>query len=633
MTRIFCMRRLYKYAFNLTFSICILLGAASLHQAQTPAPCSLDVNVPGSEGYWITFDWNGGSRDVYFMAYHGCTSFTVSFAENWAQTSQPILVEPNPTFWQKWKITINVSAYPPNPTGVPRSNALTLVGSNSAGQTQTLTYYARQATCEAREFTQTPNNYVFDINGGTRDFIFYTMSHYEWVHPFPRLPAGCPLTVGPATSSQPWIQFGQPVELGVQTPPDGSPYYKVMKWRVPITVLPNSTGLQRNIWIAAKSAHSHNVSRRIDQSPSVGYDFSVSKIEPVQVVYYPENQSVKLARNKPTTFRVTTRVENVQAMRNDTTIQQIKLRLTFDGQSRDYTISKNDFDNNGNYRKVFDDFVVRPQASNGTIQLVDAVLTLTGGGEMNPNNNFLSTTTQTLQTKPLKIMYVTIEDCGLPTGICYDAPTSINETVNVSNELIKATFPIDPDTLTHTLVRNGIGFGSDDNSRSTINEIFYSLHSNGMRTDLQKLNQLAINNNVDRVVAIVSPSYFNYHKSSSQRNTLYGIRLTTFERAVIVTNASSFYNAGRIHRVNLDGNVTAHELLHTYGISVEENLGAYVTRKGESFGRAASGYWVTNPDVSKRDREFKYCVMGRPKSGDSWIDFEHYNDLFERFLP
>jgi hypothetical protein len=342
-------------------------------------------------------------------------------------------------------------------------------------------------------------------------------------------------------------------------------------------------------------------------------DLSVTKIEPVQVVFgsevdNPPDGEVDLVLNKSTAVLVTAHVDNPTALRTS-----VMVDLQFQGATYTRGFQRSDLDSAGNAQITFDLVPTQMGTHQQMIATADPASAIT---ESNEANNSLSLLLSVRQTRILHIPYVEITDCLLPLipPSCYGPLDSYlaTETFAQSRDFMRSTYPVSDIRTTNAgkFLGDGVPVVGVLDDMSTAFRV-------GQRADL----------NADRVIALVPSDYFAYHfKSNAAGLSLPGVN-------AVLSNVDYWM-------------VPAHEIGHTFGLHRPSSWSG----PGEEYetdppGNCAEGFWVEQnvsvtdgicfmgsvPPTALRTLAFDRSCSSDPTviSRQSWIDKNDYESLFQ----
>jgi hypothetical protein len=304
-----------------------------------------------------------------------------------------------------------------------------------------------------------------------------------------------------------------------------------------------------------------------------GYDFTINEFEPVQAVFYPNKDNVQLIRKKSTAVRIQVKVNLLEALRQDTNFQSVKLHVSLLGQNKDFYCQFSDFTYGSGDTGVCTKYVkmdtLDPDTSQPDTQNAQLDISTVGSTETNPDNNTAMRWVHINKPATLKILYVGMYGPKLGRFNTYPAPMNVGNTKTVSDAYIRKTFPL-------------ADFGGLV-SQDTIPQIpgtFFTTGILGLRfftyfTDLYTLHRMTDDYVVNKVIGVVHFDYF--HKFVKDRCTAgvsnYYNNIRNSINGIIVTDSGTYpvedciatETEGELE-INKDGHLTARYLAKSFDI-------------------------------------------------------------------
>jgi hypothetical protein len=395
-----------------------------------------------------------------------------------------------------------------------------------------------------------------------------------------------------------------------------------------VTFTPNGPGpFSGNVTIVSNAPTSPTVitlQGTVILSPPLLPDLSVTHIQAIQVVSgsdFDNDREVDLVLQKPVAFQVDIHVDNAPMLTTPVDVQ-----LSFEDRSVSKQFSLSDLDATGNMSLVFVDL---PSRIGRTQQLSATVDPRNLIAETRRDNNRLITTVSVWQTRSLKVHFVALTNISrcIPTFNCYGPLDLKAAAKHIDNSLsfIQATYPVSQ--ITSQLI------GTIEGS---------AIPAVGLEKDLKSALDVAtaadqqFDTRFDKVVVVVPPDYFRYHKQGS----IAGLSLPT-QRAAVLSRVEFW-------------STPAHEIGHTYGLHTPKGFPWFgpgeeyqSTTVPNSRGNCATGYWVAKnlpitaglcfmgsvpAGATDTLSVSSACEIGPNTNRQYWIDVPDYLALFNQLL-
>lgn len=320
-------------------------------------------------------------------------------------------------------------------------------------------------------------------------------------------------------------------------------------------------------------------------------DLILNEITPVQAVFDPE----KLVDFKTTLLKL-----DITNTFNQT-INNVQITLNYNGTTPGSTITKVETIDillgTNSYFLPENDFIFPTGAifsANATIESV--------AGETDPSNNFDAFTIQVQDTQPLGILYT-------PVALIFDPEPSPNCSQMTtfsdnSEDYISGVYPINQDEYTD-FTNCLIPFPVFPNENSQINVV-------GLQNLFNNLELFTAFPGIDKTVGVVRDDWFDENFVHTPTVNLTGVEG--------LAGINQVYDSVIIEGDNNLGEVTAHELFHTYfggGHSIQTPTGFWVDK------RCDMGFFNTT-DASCLDQQTAFNYMT-----DSNNDFRDNNGLVD----